>query len=206
MSSLDGSKTGFDSIATQDIPKPVPSRNAFDNALFTATAGIYAFGQKAKRAVNTAIAAVKDNTKEISHAVCEWAKLKVCQMWQWYRDNPKEAALILACIVIPIIVGTCWGPLLGAFGFTATGVVAGSIAAGIQAALGNVAAGSLFAILTSAAMGGYGVVIVSSIAWGVTSLVCSSLALAVWNVWRDKKKGEDGGEGDGYEMKDIKVV
>ncbi|KAI4525467.1 hypothetical protein K525DRAFT_261283 [Schizophyllum commune Loenen D] len=35
--------------------------------------------------------------------------------------------------------------ILGAVGFTSTGVAAGSIAAGIQAGIGNVVAGSLFA-------------------------------------------------------------
>ncbi|KAH9036235.1 hypothetical protein EDB85DRAFT_1889048 [Lactarius pseudohatsudake] len=44
--------------------------------------------------------------------------------------------------------------VLGLIGFSAIGPVAGSIAAGIQAAIGNVAAGSLFATLQSIAMGG----------------------------------------------------
>ncbi|KAH8980745.1 hypothetical protein EDB86DRAFT_2978725 [Lactarius hatsudake] len=44
--------------------------------------------------------------------------------------------------------------VLGLIGFSAIGPVAGSIAAGSQAAIGNVAAGSLFATLQSIAMGG----------------------------------------------------
>ena len=40
------------------------------------------------------------------------------------------------------------------FGFGTAGVVAGSLAAGTQAAIGNVAAGSLFATLTSWGMTG----------------------------------------------------
>jgi len=43
---------------------------------------------------------------------------------------------------------------LGVIGFSAVGPVAGSIAAGLQAGIGNVAAGSLFAMAQSAAMGG----------------------------------------------------
>ena len=44
--------------------------------------------------------------------------------------------------------------ILGAIGFSAAGPVAGSIAAGWQASMGSVVAGSLFAFLQSAAMGG----------------------------------------------------
>jgi len=44
--------------------------------------------------------------------------------------------------------------ILGAIGFGALGPVAGSIAAGWQASIGSVVAGSLFAFLQSAAMGG----------------------------------------------------
>ncbi|KAL1639940.1 hypothetical protein SLS58_007366 [Diplodia intermedia] len=63
-------------------------------------------------------------------------------------------------------------------GFTAGGIGAGSAAAGIQASTGSVAAGSLFATLTSAMMGGYGVPIVfgsigAVYAAGVTGLVLS---------------------------------
>lgn len=45
--------------------------------------------------------------------------------------------------------------MLGLFGFTATGVAAGSFAAAWQSSVGNVAAGSLFAWMQStAAVGG----------------------------------------------------
>ncbi len=43
---------------------------------------------------------------------------------------------------------------LGTVGFSSTGVVGGSIAAGMQAGIGNVAAGSAFAACQSMAMGG----------------------------------------------------
>ena len=39
-------------------------------------------------------------------------------------------------------------------GFTPLGIAAGSLAAGIQSSIGNVAAGSLFSILTSIGMTG----------------------------------------------------
>ena len=61
-------------------------------------------------------------------------------------------------------------------GFGAAGPVAGSIAAGIQAGIGNVAAGSLFATLQSAAMGGFGVAIVSgTVEAGAGVLAAASL-------------------------------
>jgi Interferon-induced 6-16 family len=44
--------------------------------------------------------------------------------------------------------------ILGAIGFGFFGPIAGTIAAGWQASMGSVAAGSLFAFLQSAAMGG----------------------------------------------------
>jgi hypothetical protein len=57
---------------------------------------------------------------------------------------------------------------------------AGSIAAGMQAVIGSVAAGSVFATLTSAAMFGYGLPIVLEGAWGVSSAVLWGIA-----AWRN---------------------
>lgn len=54
--------------------------------------------------------------------------------------------LFALCLATPAI--------LGAIGFSAAGPVLGSVAAGWQASMGSVAAGSLFAFLQSAAMGG----------------------------------------------------
>ena len=51
-----------------------------------------------------------------------------------------------------VIAGVALLPIT--LGFGATGIVAGSVAAGIQAAIGNVAAGSVFAICTSLGMTG----------------------------------------------------
>ncbi|KAK0224633.1 hypothetical protein EDD85DRAFT_234815 [Armillaria nabsnona] len=57
---------------------------------------------------------------------------------------------IVGAALTPVIVP----PILGWFGFGAAGPVTGTIAAGIQSGIGNVAAGSLFAHLQSMAMGG----------------------------------------------------
>ncbi|KAI4121001.1 MAG: hypothetical protein LQ338_006624, partial [Usnochroma carphineum] len=71
----------------------------------------------------------------------------------WIRANPYEFIGILGGSMLFVLA--CATPaILGAIGFSAIGPVAGSIAAGWQATMGSVAAGSLFAFLQSAAMGG----------------------------------------------------
>ncbi|TLD11525.1 hypothetical protein PspLS_11423, partial [Pyricularia sp. CBS 133598] len=78
------------------------------------------------------------------------------------RDIPKTngtaaAAIVgaagITMLVAPALIAL---PALGAVGFSASGPVAGSIAAAIQSGLGSVVAPSLFATFQSAAMGGYG--------------------------------------------------
>ena len=78
----------------------------------------------------------------------------------------------------------------------------GSFAAWIQAGIGNVAAGSVFATLTSAAMAGYGAPIVLGGVWSVSSLVCwGSVA---WKKWtkdssrtHNTERGNSHTEGEG---------
>ncbi|KAK6222388.1 hypothetical protein LQW54_001088 [Pestalotiopsis sp. IQ-011] len=64
-----------------------------------------------------------------------------------------------ALAILPAVL-----PALSAAGFTPAGIAAGSIAAGVQSTIGNVAAGSLFATLQSAGMGGYGVTVLHAAA------------------------------------------
>ncbi|KAH7116866.1 hypothetical protein B0J11DRAFT_537743 [Dendryphion nanum] len=84
---------------------------------------------------------------------------------QWMLAHPKTifsvAAAPAAVVLAPVA--------LAAVGFGAGGVVAGSVAAGMQAGIGNVAAGSAFAILQSAGAGGAGIVIVQGVAGGLTA-------------------------------------
>jgi len=72
--------------------------------------------------------------------------------------DDEEARLALQIFrVTSVVIGTAalvTVPFLGAIGFSALGPVAGSVAAGWQASIGVVEAGSLFAICQSAAMGG----------------------------------------------------
>ena len=71
----------------------------------------------------------------------------------WIRANPKQFTAI--CIGVILLALACATPaILDAIGFSAVGPVAESIAAGWQASMGTVAAGSIFAFLQSAAMGG----------------------------------------------------
>ncbi|KAH9067535.1 hypothetical protein EDB87DRAFT_3643 [Lactarius vividus] len=60
---------------------------------------------------------------------------------------------------------------LGVVGFSAAGPVAGTMAAGIQAGIGNVAAGSLFATAQSVAMGGAIPSIITAIGAGLGGVV-----------------------------------
>lgn len=63
------------------------------------------------------------------------------------------------------------------------------MAAGIQAGIGNVAAGSAFAVLTSAGMGGAGLAVVVGVS------VCIPVAVASWALlWTlSESKGKDDG-------------
>ncbi|KAG6901521.1 hypothetical protein C0995_010895 [Termitomyces sp. Mi166 len=77
--------------------------------------------------------------------------------------------LIVGVILTPLAVV----PVLGLVGFSAAGPVAGTMAAGIQAGMGSVAAGSSFALAQSIAMGGaavpaFGIAIGGTIASGVS--------------------------------------
>ncbi|OCK92363.1 uncharacterized protein K441DRAFT_678911 [Cenococcum geophilum 1.58] len=67
----------------------------------------------------------------------------------------------LIVLVAPTVVSA---PVLLATGFSSSGVGAGTIAAGAQGSIGNVAAGSVFATLQSAGAGGAGLAAVNGVA------------------------------------------
>ncbi|KAK7540595.1 uncharacterized protein J3D65DRAFT_600717 [Phyllosticta citribraziliensis] len=102
----------------------------------------------------------------------------------WIKAHPYLTALLVACGVVAVVVPLAYGSVLGAAGFAAVGPVAGSWAAGTQAAIGSVAAGSVFAVLQSAAMGGYGVAlfvaVVPALAAVVAGVVAGVAALLAW--------------------------
>ncbi|KAI4695394.1 uncharacterized protein J4E84_002020 [Alternaria hordeiaustralica] len=84
----------------------------------------------------------------------------------WILANPKLFTTLLACIASGPIALAVTPAMLGLVGFTPIGIAAGSMASAFQAGVAPIAAGSAFAILTSAAMGGYGLAIVQAIVVG----------------------------------------
>jgi len=72
---------------------------------------------------------------------------------RYVHDNPVRFSLQVTGVVLST-AAIFAVPILGAAGFSSIGPVAGSAAAGWQASIGAVEAGSLFAFCQSAAMGG----------------------------------------------------
>lgn len=71
----------------------------------------------------------------------------------WVQAHKKQTTLIVTGITL-FAFYLAMPAILGAIGFSATGPVLGSVAAGWQATIGSVASGSVFSFLQSAAMGG----------------------------------------------------
>ncbi|KAK3985168.1 hypothetical protein QBC44DRAFT_335567 [Cladorrhinum sp. PSN332] len=91
--------------------------------------------------------------------------------------NPGTAAV--ACVmgaglIVVAAPAAVAAPVLGAVGFSAEGVLAGSIAAGVQGTIGNVVGGSAFAVCQSAAAGGAGAAVVA----GATQVAGGAVAVA----------------------------
>jgi len=97
---------------------------------------------------------------------------------RYVQNNPLRFVLQATTGVISI-AALITVPVLGAIGFGTIGPVAGSVAAGWQASIGAVEAGSLFALCQSAAMGGAAAtgLAVTGAATGVASGVTSVKAL-----------------------------
>lgn len=93
------------------------------------------------------------------------------QAANWISRNPRSTAGIATSAVVMIAPALVTAPFLAVAGFGAAGVQAGSIAAGVQAGVGNVAAGSVFAVLQSAGAGGAGIVAVNGVVQGGTVVV-----------------------------------
>ncbi|KAL8687580.1 MAG: hypothetical protein Q9224_005110, partial [Gallowayella concinna] len=81
----------------------------------------------------------------------------------WIAAHPYQTAFQVSMCLLTLGPGLLAGPVLGAAGFSSSGVVALSAAAARQAAIGNVAARSTFAVLQSAGAGGYGLPIVHGV-------------------------------------------
>ncbi|KAF4448807.1 hypothetical protein F53441_7856 [Fusarium austroafricanum] len=112
------------------------------------------------------------------------------------QQNPGASAALVtgfAMLAVPAIVAT---PILGALGFGATGIAAGSAAAGIQSGVGSVVAPSLFATLQSAGAGGYGVAAVHGVVQATGAAVA---ALGWFGGQGDGDNGDDHDEGSNGE-------
>ncbi|RFU78684.1 hypothetical protein TARUN_3531 [Trichoderma arundinaceum] len=75
------------------------------------------------------------------------------------QQNPAAvsvASVGFLMLAAPAVITTPIMAVAGMLGFTSGGIAASSIAAGAQAGMGNVVAGSAFATVQSAAAGGYG--------------------------------------------------
>ena len=96
--------------------------------------------------------------------------------------NRTQRKKLTAFQITGIVLGSLGGavalaasvPIL--MGFGGAGIVGGSIAAGIQSAIGNVAAGSLFAIFQSA--GASGILASTALAGGATAAIGGTVAVA----------------------------
>ncbi|KAF3484466.1 uncharacterized protein GIQ15_03790 [Arthroderma uncinatum] len=96
----------------------------------------------------------------ITHVVYQGAG----EATEWGIENPllATAAVVGSAGVLVIAApGIVTMPALAAMGFTSTGVQLGSAAAVVQGTIGNVAAGSLFAVAQSAGAGGAGLVAIN---------------------------------------------
>ncbi|KAK4640792.1 hypothetical protein QC761_606745 [Podospora bellae-mahoneyi] len=96
-------------------------------------------------------------------------------------------------------------PVLAAVGFTAEGVAATSIAAGVQAGIGNVVGGSVFAICQSAAAGGAGAAAVATgtqVVGGVAA-VGAALGKFLWGGGQEREEMPVGGYADCAEEDDV---
>lgn len=177
--------------------------STLDNAVIHFTIAIRAARIQAQDALDTAIEALKnlDITTVLKAAMV------------WVKSHPWETT----ALAIPLLLTLCTPAFLGFAGFTLGGVATGlnfdihldrpvidirigSIAAGIQAGIGSVGAGSIFAALTSAAMSGYGATIVFGSVGGISSVVCWEVA--TWRKWKQDPDYVDGA-GHGRNHSDV---
>jgi hypothetical protein len=101
------------------------------------------------------------------------------------------AAVVGATVVVGVLAAPVVVPAaLGTVGFSSTGVVGGSIAAGMQAGIGNVVAGSAFATCQSMAMGG-AIVPVATAASGTAGGVLGVVGTGLMSLFRRRKQKKE---------------
>ncbi|KAI1132401.1 hypothetical protein F5Y10DRAFT_231095 [Nemania abortiva] len=158
-----------------------------------------------KTVVSAALAATAVQSVGIASSGLRLAADQGREASEWATENPGKAVALgvamgagAVMVATPMAVAT---PLLGAVGFGANGVVAGSVAAGAQSGIGSVVAPSLFATLQSAAAGGYGVPAVAVTVQSLGGVVASSPGvISVFKkIWKQGEEDQDQ-EGDHGEM------
>ncbi|KAI8937285.1 hypothetical protein NX059_006493 [Plenodomus lindquistii] len=175
--SLDLQHNNFTAIqrTAEALRGAVPQDLAVSAACYI-TIAVRAFHDKSAGAFDYAIAQLK------KMGIINVAKV----IGHWIKAHPWETA----ALIVPLILVACTPAIFGAVGFGTGGIVAGSIAAGLQAGIGNVAAGSTFAVLTSAMMGGGGLPVVLGGVWGISTAVMGGIAL--WKRWSGaESRGHD---------------
>lgn len=109
------SSSWFSKFSFKDVVRKTPFSSTVDAALTHFTTATCAMWQRIKNAYDTAIEMLRNfDAKVFAHAAFELVKKK-----------PKKTAMIVACIVIPILSSALIGPILGVIGFTAAGPAAG---------------------------------------------------------------------------------
>jgi len=130
---------------------------------------VKAFGQDAAAQIGPALEEAWKHVDAFGQDAGKQISAAAQQTTRWIQDHPGETAGIVACVAAAPAGVAAAGGVLHMVGFTATGVAAGSAAAAAQASIGDVAAGSTFAILQSAAAGGAGAALVNGIAAGTAT-------------------------------------
>lgn len=194
-------KASFNKVPPGDIVKNSGlSGNNFDNAIMSITAKISSWGLQ-----------VRDRFKQIIEAFKKTAAYAAIQaIGKWAAEHPWLAAAFIISIVLmsctPAILASAGfgagGIAAGAFGLSLWGayhanVMVGSLAAGIQAGIGNVAAGSVFAMLTSAGMGsGVGILFAVASMGGLTTVGVGGLYTLWTSLFGDAGVDDEGAESD----------
>ncbi|KAL9479743.1 hypothetical protein ACSS6W_004529 [Trichoderma asperelloides] len=113
------------------------------------------------------------------------------------RENPMLAAATVvtgagvAVVAAPALITAPIMGIAGMAGFTQAGIAGASIASALQASIGNVAAGSIFATVQSAAAGGYGVAALTGTVQAVGGAVAGAGSIGTaWTWLRGKPKAE----------------
>ncbi|KAH9036232.1 hypothetical protein EDB85DRAFT_2143361 [Lactarius pseudohatsudake] len=114
-----------------------------------------------------------------------------------HLDPPRNLVAAAAGAVLGVALTPVVAPVfLGFFGFSAIGIGAGTAAAAIQATIGNVAAGSLFATAQSIAMGGAIPTVVTAIGAGMGAMGGAAIGAGTDDADEDNEDNEDN-EDDG---------